>query len=324
MSTKYQAFSTTFEEYLSSVIKELPLQPYNLYDPVRYFLGMEGKRIRPLLVLMAADCFDGDVRRALPAAAAVELFHNFSLIHDDIMDKAPVRRGRATVHEKWNSNIAILSGDVLLVKAYQQIAQCDDKTVSEIFSRTAIEVCEGQQWDMDFEKRDDVKLDEYLRMIKLKTAVLLAASLQMGAVNAGAFQKEAANFYSAGINLGMAFQLTDDYLDVFGNAEKTGKQLGGDIIANKKTWLTLKAYELADARQKSELNKWLGNNAVSPEEKVDAVKKIFTALGVHTQLENQIDTYYQKANADLRGACPNTEKVNAFIEFTNSLAKREK
>jgi geranylgeranyl diphosphate synthase type II len=302
----------------------MPSQPANLYEPVRYFLGMDGKRIRPLLVLIAADCFNGQPRQALPGAAAVELFHNFSLIHDDIMDKAPLRRGKITVHEKWNHNIAILSGDVLLVKAYQQIAECDNKNISAIFSQTAIEVCEGQQWDMDFESRADVSLSEYLQMIRLKTAVLLAASLQMGALCAGADKTAADSFYKAGEDLGIAFQLTDDFLDVFGNAAKTGKQEGGDIIANKKTWLLLRAFELANKDQREELGSWIASANHNSAEKVRAVKKIFTDLGVHTQLEQQIETYYQKAFAELRSACPNKEKVEIFIDFIKALSKREK
>lgn len=324
MSTKYQEFAAGFEEYFSSVKNLLPQQPSNLYEPVRYFLNLDGKRVRPLLVLIAADCFGGETKKALPAAAAVELFHNFSLIHDDIMDKAPLRRGKATVHEKWNNNIAILGGDVLLVKAYQEIGKIDNKEVNEIFSRTAIGVCEGQQWDMDFETRSDVSLEHYLEMIRLKTAVLLAASLQMGALCGGAEHKASAVFYTAGQHLGIAFQLTDDYLDVFGNAAKTGKQEGGDIISNKKTWLLLKAFALANTSQKNELNDWMSSAKADPREKVNAVKKIFTDLGVHTQLEQQIDSYYNKAFTDLRAACPNTEKIEAFIEYIKALSKREK
>ncbi len=323
MSNNYKELAGAFEEYFSSVKKLFPQQPANLYEPVNYFLNLDGKRVRPLLVLIAADCFKGDIKKALPAAAAVELFHNFSLIHDDIMDKAPLRRGKTTVHEKWNNNIAILSGDVLLVKAYQQVAQCERKEVEEIFSRTAIQVCEGQQWDMDFESRDNVTLADYLEMIRLKTAVLLAASLQMGMLCAGAGNKESAMFYTAGENLGMAFQLTDDFLDVFGDAGKTGKQEGGDIIANKKTWLLLKAFELANENQRSELNKLISGNS-NPAEKVQVVKKLFIELGVNTQLEKQIDSYYNTAFTDLRVACPNADKVEAFIGFIKTLMKREK
>jgi geranylgeranyl diphosphate synthase type II len=320
----YKEFATAFEAYFSSIKKDLPATPGNLYDPVRYFLELDGKRIRPLLALIASDCFHGETRHALPAAAAVELFHNFSLIHDDIMDEAPLRRGRQTVHEKWNRNIAILSGDVLLVKAYQQIVLCKQQEVEKVFSQTAVEVCEGQQYDMDFEKQQQVHLSSYLDMIRLKTAVLLAASLQMGALCAGASQKHAAQFYTAGENLGMAFQLTDDYLDVFGDASKTGKQQGGDIISNKKTWLLIKALELANPTQLIALETWIVREHFDPQEKVQEVRKIFSELNLAAMLEKEIEVYYSKAFADLHAACPHTDKVDAFITFIKTLMRREK
>jgi len=323
VSNKYKEFSAAFEEYFSSIKSGLPHSPHNLYEPVNYFLGLDGKRIRPLLVLIAADCFNGNLKDAMPAAAAVELFHNFSLIHDDIMDKAPLRRGKATVHEKWNGNIAILSGDVLLVKAYQQLAVCD-KGSEKIFSETAIQVCEGQQYDMDFEARPDVSIENYLEMIRLKTAVLLACSLQMGALAAGADPKSVQQFYTAGQNLGMAFQLTDDYLDVFGDAAKTGKQAGGDIISNKKTWLLLKAIELADTSHKASLQEWYSKTDGQSAKKVEAVKSIFSALKLDALLEQEIAGYYNKAFIELEAACPDKEKIQAFIEFIKTLMRREK
>lgn len=320
----YKEFATAFEAHFSSIKKELPAAPANLYEPVRYFLEMDGKRLRPLLVLIAADCFNGEITDALPAAAAVELFHNFSLIHDDIMDEAPLRRGRQTVHEKWNRNIAILSGDVLLVKAYQQIAACEQKEIEDIFSQTAVEVCEGQQYDMDFEKQQQVHLLDYLEMIRLKTAVLLACSLQIGALSAGASYKHASEFYRAGQNLGLAFQLTDDYLDVFGDAAKTGKQQGGDIISNKKTWLLIKALELANPTQLIALETWIVREHFDAQEKVQAVKKIFSEMGLAALLEKEIEGYYNKAFADLRAACSHTDKIEAFITFIKTLMRREK
>ncbi|MGZ3864125.1 MAG: polyprenyl synthetase family protein [Bacteroidia bacterium] len=320
----YEKLAKEFDKYLSGVIRQLPEAPENLYEPVDYFLSLGGKRLRPLLVLIAGDCFGGKSKNALPAAAAVELFHNFSLIHDDIMDNAPLRRGKQTVHEKWNTNIGILSGDVLLVKAYQQIALCKNVgQLQEIFSKTAIEVCEGQQYDMDFENRPDVSIKEYLKMIRLKTAVLLAASLEMGALCGGAKMKNAKAFYKAGENLGMAFQLTDDYLDVFGNSEKTGKQSGGDIISNKKTWLLIKAFELSNDAQRKLLNDWINKKEFDPVEKVIAVKNIFLELNLHSLLEKQIDSYYKKAFKDLQSACPNKTKITAFTEFTKTLMRRE-
>lgn len=321
----YKNLAAEFEAYYASVKSAFPKTPANLYQPLSYFLNLDGKRIRPLLVLIASDCFNGNTKKALPVAAAVELFHNFSLIHDDIMDNAPLRRGKQTVHEKWNTNIAILSGDVLFVKAYQQIALCSDiPEVQNIFSKTAVEVCEGQQYDMDFENEGDVHVEAYLEMIRLKTAVLLAASLQMGALSAGASAASAKGFYSAGENLGLAFQLTDDYLDAFGDIQKTGKQEGGDIISNKKTWLLIKAFEMASPQQKSELTFWVEQKVFIASEKVAAVKKIFFDLNLPALLEQQIDAYYTKAFGDLRAACPNTDKTENFIAFTKSLMRREK
>jgi geranylgeranyl diphosphate synthase, type II len=319
----YTKFGSEFDKYFNGVIKHLPKQPENLYQPASYFLNLGGKRLRPLLVLIASDCFNGTTKRSLPAAAAVELFHNFSLIHDDIMDNAPLRRGKQTVHEKWNNNIGILSGDVLFVKAYQELAQCKNE-LQKIFSQTAIEVCEGQQFDMDFESRNNVSIKQYLEMIRLKTAALLAASLQMGAVCAGASDKNAKLFYKAGENLGMAFQLTDDYLDVFGQSEKTGKQEGGDIISNKKTWLLIKAFELADRSQHKTLKDWIGKTNFDHKEKVSAIKNIFTELELNLLLEKEIEFYYKKAFKDLRSACKNEKKIETFISFIKTLMKRDK
>jgi len=321
----YKPFAQAFEEYFSSVKNNFPPSPRNLYEPVAYFLNLDGKRLRPLLVLIAVDCFKGEIKNALPAAAAVELFHNFSLIHDDIMDKAPLRRGKTTVHEKWNSNIAILSGDVLLVKAYQQIAGSEStKELLDVFSRTAIQVCEGQQYDMDFENRQEVSIKEYLEMIRLKTAVLLACSLQMGALCACADQKQAKGFYTAGEKLGMAFQLTDDHLDVFGDPLVTGKQAGGDIISNKKTWLLIRALEMADTGQRNILETWGNKREYDAKEKIAAVKNIFTELDLSSLLEKEITSYYDQAFAELRAVSPHPEKTETFISFIKTLMRREK
>ena len=325
--TSYTKLSSEFDEYFSQVINKFPKHPENLYQPVSYFLNLGGKRIRPLLTLIAADCFHADIKKTMPAAAAVELFHNFSLIHDDIMDKAPLRRGKQTVHEKWNSNIGILSGDVLLVKAYQQLNKCERDVVvelHEIFSQTAKEVCEGQQYDMDFESRQSVSIEQYLEMIKLKTAVLLACCFKMGAVCAGASHKSAELFYTAGKNLGIAFQLTDDYLDVFGDTAKVGKQSGGDIISNKKTWLLLKAFELASSRQKKILQTWVDKKEFDAKEKVSAVKNIFAGVNLERILKTEIDSYYNKTFTDLRAACKNEEKTETFISFIKTLMNRDK
>lgn len=325
--TSYKELSAEFDEYFSQAINEFPKQPENLYHPVNYFLNLGGKRIRPLLTLIAANCFGGDIKEVLPAATAIELFHNFSLIHDDIMDNAPLRRGKQTVHEKWNNNIGILSGDVLLVKAYQQLNKCERNIVfdlQEIFSQTAKEVCEGQQYDMDFENREDVMIAQYMEMIKLKTAVLFACCFKMGATCAGAPHKTAQIFYTAGKNLGIAFQLTDDYLDVFGDVAKVGKQSGGDIISNKKTWLLLKALELAKPEQKKSLQIWLTKKEFNATEKVTSVKNIFSELNLGEILKTEIDSYYGKAFIDLRAACPNEEKIETLISFIKTLMNRDK
>ncbi|MFD2146371.1 polyprenyl synthetase family protein [Mucilaginibacter antarcticus] len=237
-----------------------PDYPAELYDPIFYILSMGGKRMRPALLLMACDLFGGNVEKAMPPALAIEVFHNFTLMHDDIMDKAPLRRGRTTVHEKWNQNAAILSGDVMLIEGYKLMMQVEDRflrVILDIFNNTAVGVCEGQQLDMDFEVRDDVKIDEYIYMIRLKTAVVLGGALKIGSILGGADMKDADLVAEFGENLGLAFQLQDDMLDVYGSPEKFGKQVGGDIIANKKTYLLIKALELADATQKTELNKWI-------------------------------------------------------------------
>ena len=219
-----------------------PKSPDLLYDPIKYIMGLQGKRIRPLLLLMAYQLFDDNVERALSPAIAIELFHNFTLLHDDIMDNAPLRRGNPTVHKKWNSNVAILSGDVMMIQAFQLLAKVDSnslKEVLDVFNKVAIKVCEGQQWDMNFETQENVILAEYMKMIEYKTAVLVAASLQIGAFIAGASQEQQHHMYEFGINMGIAFQLKDDFLDVFGSPEAFGKQVGGDILANKKTFLYL-------------------------------------------------------------------------------------
>ncbi|MNE23419.1 (2E,6E)-farnesyl diphosphate synthase [compost metagenome] len=241
--SQYQDF---FINYLQN--QNIHKEPANLYEPIEYILGLGGKRIRPVLTLMAAEVFDTDYSIALPAAMAVEVFHNFSLVHDDIMDDAPLRRGQITVHEKWDLNTGILSGDAMLILAYQYFEQYDAivfRNLAKLFSKTALEVCEGQQWDVDFEDRKDVTIPQYLKMIEYKTAVLVAAAMKMGAIVAKTSEKEADLIYDFGLNLGLAFQLQDDYLDAFGDPETFGKQVGGDIIENKKTYLYLKALEFS-------------------------------------------------------------------------------
>jgi geranylgeranyl diphosphate synthase type II len=253
--------------------------------------------MRPILVLMAHQLFDKNIEKAISPALAIEVFHNFTLLHDDIMDKAPLRRGQQTVHEKWNANVAILSGDTMLVQAYQLMADVDKSIVKptlEVFSKAAIEVCEGQQWDMDFETQENVSIDDYLKMIECKTAVLLGAALQIGGITAGAFTQEQEHLYEFGRNMGIAFQLKDDLLDAFGNPETFGKQVGGDIKANKKTYLYLKALALANKNQHSDLVQYFSTNDAS-EAKVEAVKSIFTNLDIHHLTTELMKEYHKKA-----------------------------
>jgi geranylgeranyl diphosphate synthase type II len=261
----------------------LPAEPKGLYEPVDYILQLGGKRLRPSLALLAAALYTDDYEQAMPAALAVEIFHNFTLIHDDIMDKADVRRGKATVHKKWDDNAAILSGDAAMILSYETLNKLPDAkflNAFKVFNRTAMEVCEGQQYDMDFENRLDVDLNEYLGMIRLKTSVLLAASMQMGAIAAGAPEQDQLALYELGESLGMAFQLQDDYLDVFSDSEKFGKATGGDILNNKKTYLLIKALESGEKTSVNELKMWIEKKEFDPKEKVEAVKAIYKKLGV--------------------------------------------
>jgi len=277
--------------------KSYPSKPEELYEPIRYILSLGGKRIRPVACMMSAEMFglSAEDKAVLHLAKALEIFHNFSLVHDDIMDEAPLRRGKATVHEKWNRDTAILSGDVMLVQAYQEIIESKHEDLSSLiaqFNRSAILVCEGQQYDMNFERIDEVSLDQYLHMIQLKTAELLACSLKMGAMVARAEASDADALYNFGINLGLAFQIQDDYLDSFADAAKFGKQVGGDILSNKKTYLVLKAKEKATAEQRQKVQTTM---QLSGEEKVSATLHLFRELGVDKDCKHAIEHYYQRA-----------------------------
>ncbi|MEN8769499.1 MAG: polyprenyl synthetase family protein [Candidatus Arcticimaribacter sp.] len=321
MITSYQ---TTFLDYLSLQFKEE--EPAGLYDPMRYILELGGKRIRPVLALLAADAVGGDVKKALPAALAVEVFHNFSLVHDDIMDEAPLRRGKATVHEKWDANTGILSGDVMLVKAYQ----CLDaypaelfKELTQLFSQTAKEVCEGQQYDMDFPQQDSVSQAEYLHMIKNKTAVLLGCSLQMGAMIGGLSREESQPFYDFGIELGLAFQLQDDYLDAFGDPLTFGKQVGGDIIENKKTLLYLLALEKGDKEQQAELEELFSSQPEDPSDKIATVKTLFKATKADLAIQQLMAQYTDKALVEVEKFAISEEKKNLFKQFAKALMERK-
>lgn len=290
-----QAYQNILEERIQKLT--LPESPKNLYDPLRYFLTLGGKRTRPSLTMLACSLFGEPGIKAVNAAMALELFHNFTLIHDDIMDDAPLRRGQQTVHEKWNKDIAILSGDVLFVEAYALLAQHEPAVLAPllaVFSRTAREVCEGQQMDMDFESLSTVTIDAYIEMIRLKTSVLLGAALEMGAIVAGVDNRDdIQNIYDFGVNIGLAFQMHDDILDVYADPKKFGKQVGGDILSNKKTFILLKAYELADEETKKALDQQLleGNE----EDKVQKVTAIFDQLGIKEVAEAQKELFYQNA-----------------------------
>ena len=301
---------------------EYPKNPSLLYEPIDYILGLGGKRMRPILVLMAYQLFDKNIEKAISPALAIEVFHNFTLLHDDIMDNAPLRRGQQTVHEKWNNNVAILSGDTMLVQAYQLIAEVDNtivKQVLAVFSKAAIEVCEGQQWDMDFETQSDVSIPDYLKMIEYKTAVLLGAALQIGGITAGASKEEQNHLYAFGRDLGIAFQLKDDLLDAFGDAETFGKQVGGDIMANKKTYLYLKALALADGTQRANLEQYFSTNDTS-QLKVDAVKIIFSNLEISDLTTNLIREYHARAMENL--AAINSENKEPLLAFSALLMDR--
>lgn len=296
--------------------------PSELYDPMNYILQLGGKRLRPLTALLAAQLFGEDLQSAIPAAKAVEVFHNFTLVHDDIMDKAPLRRGKATVHEKWNDNIAILSGDTLLIEVYNHFLEGDYKNLAEIlkvFNQTAIEVCEGQQLDMNFETRDDVSIDDYIEMIRLKTSVLVGGSFKIGALVANASSTEADLIYDFGVNLGLAFQLQDDYLDCFGDPEKFGKQVGGDIISNKKTFMMLKALSLDST---DDLQSWVDKTEFDNSTKVDAVKSIYKTLKVDELAFQLMEDYYQKSLASLNQINASQEAKDKIIEFAQTLMKR--
>lgn len=273
-------------------------EPKNLYEPIGYALAMGGKRLRPVMVLLACNLFGKTVEKAFPAAMAIEVFHNFTLLHDDIMDRAEMRRNAPSVYKKYNENAAILSGDAMSIMAYKYLLKCNPARLDEmvsLFSQTALEVCEGQQYDMDFESRMDVSIAEYLDMIRLKTAVLLACSLKLGALAADAPQQIAGQLYDFGLNLGIAFQLQDDLLDVFADQDKFGKKIGGDIVSNKKTFLLLKALELAGPADRKLIEGWIRQPEFDPEEKVKAITEIYTRLNIKPITETCADGYYRAA-----------------------------
>lgn len=317
-------YREAFLNYLNEKI--VTNQPVNLYEPITYILNLGGKRLRPVLVLMSTEIFDISYKKALDAALAIEVFHNFSLVHDDIMDAAPLRRGKATVHEKWDVNTAILSGDTMLINAYQLFENYDStvfKELAQLFTKTAILVCEGQQYDVDFMNREDVGIEDYLKMIEYKTAVLVGASLQMGAIIGGASPECKEALYKYGCLLGIAFQLQDDYLDAFGDPETFGKQLGGDIIENKKTFLYLKALEKANKASARQLEDLYSINPIDAGGKVEAVKSIFEESGASEMVRQEIKNYTEKAFQVLEQIDLPEEKKSLLRRFGNLLMDRE-
>jgi geranylgeranyl diphosphate synthase type II len=317
-------FQDFFIAYLEK--QAITKEPENLYEPIAYILGLGGKRIRPVLTLMTTEVFNGDYNKALPAAMAVEVFHNFSLVHDDIMDDAPLRRGNITVHEKWDVNTGILSGDAMLILAYQYFEQYEPAVfmrLAKLFSKTALEVCEGQQWDVDFETRDDVTIPEYLKMIEYKTAVLVAAAMKMGAIVAEASVENAELIYEFGLNLGLAFQLQDDYLDAFGNPKTFGKRVGGDIIENKKTYLYLKAIAFSAKEEAAQLQHLFSMQLEDNLAKIDSVKEIFNNSGASKATQDAIQDYTFKAFETLEKMNIEEAKKDVLRVFGKNLMGRK-
>jgi geranylgeranyl diphosphate synthase type II len=318
------AYQSFFVAYLENQI--ILKEPRNLYDPIQYILSLGGKRMRPVLTLMSAEIFDVSYEKALPAAMAVEVFHNFSLVHDDIMDAAPLRRGNVTVHEKWDTNTGILSGDAMLILAYQYFEKYEPKIfrkLAKLFSKTALEVCEGQQWDVDFETRTDVTIPEYLKMIEFKTAVLVAAAMKMGAIIAKTSKTNAKLIYEFGLNLGIAFQLQDDYLDAFGDPATFGKQVGGDIIENKKTFLFLKAMEFSNATLQARLLYLFTEYADNVEAKIEEVKQIFNESGASKATQDAIKEFTQNAFETLEKMNIDADKKALLQSFGENLMQRK-
>ncbi len=304
---------------------DLPKNPGLLYEPILYTLSLGGKRIRPVLTLLAYQLYSDNFSEVLPAALAIEVFHNFTLIHDDIMDNSDLRRGKPTVHKKWNNNVAILSGDAMNILAYKLLSRLNPSKlplIIEIFNNTALKVCEGQQYDMDFETTDNISEQEYIKMIELKTAVLLAASLKIGALVGGANEKEANTLYQFGIDLGLAFQLQDDWLDTFGNEQIFGKKIGNDIVYNKKTYLLIKALQLANSDQKNKLLYWISARSFDRIKKINEVKQIFIDLNIDKLTTERIQMHVNNAYRHLESLPMEKAKKTELFGFINDLSQR--
>ena len=316
-----------FQYYLNLVNQAIasipyPKAPEQLYEPIAYHMALGGKRVRPVLLLMACEAMDGQADKSLEAAVGLEMFHNFTLLHDDVMDNADVRRGKTTVHRRWNDNTAILSGDTMLTIATQYIARTMNWPVMDLFNKTAIEIYEGQQWDMDYEYRNDVTVDEYINMIRLKTSVLLGCALKMGALLADADAKDAEMLYEAGVNMGLAFQLRDDVLDVWGDPKTFGKEIGGDIMNNKKTFLLINAMRLAQGDDADELRHWLNDPYATRDDKVAGMTRLYERLGVRQLAEEAIARYNDLAVNAFNQVGMADEDKQAFVSMANRLAGR--
>lgn len=320
------------DEILKAVeefISRLPYdrKPESIYEPIKYVLSIGGKRIRPVLMLLAYNLYKEDPKRILMQACALETYHNYTLLHDDLMDNADVRRGMPTVHKKWNANTAILSGDSMLVMAYLRMAQCPQdklKPVIELFTETALEIGEGQQYDMDFETRNDVTEDEYIEMIRLKTSVLLACATKIGAIMADAPESDQDNLYKFGEQIGLAFQLQDDLLDVYGDPKVFGKAVGGDITSNKKTFMLINACNRANKEQRAELDKWLSAKTFDRNEKIAAVTKIYDEIGIRALCEEKIEYYFNRAKTYLDAVSVAPERKLELMDYSDRLMKRKK
>ena len=320
--------SSELLKMVNNTIDSLPYdrKPAALYDPIRYVLSLGGKRLRPVLMLMAYNMYKDDVQNILMPAIAIETYHNFTLLHDDLMDRAEVRRGKPCVHKKWNDNAAILSGDNMLVLAFHRMIQCNEKympTVLRLFTETALEIDEGQQYDIDFEDRSDVTEAEYIEMIRLKTSVLLACALKIGAVLGGASEQDADALYEFGEKLGLAFQLQDDYLDVYGDFKTFGKQIGGDIMCNKKTYMLINAQLLANKEQAQELNMWLNKENPVREEKVVAVTRLYDEIGVPQLVRDKINQYYQEAAQAIARVSLPQKRTAILWDYAQSMLNRK-
>lgn len=313
---------------VNEALEQLPYnrRPQSLYEPIRYVLSLGGKRIRPVLMLLGYNLFKENPERIMMQALGLETYHNYTLLHDDLMDNADLRRGHETVHKRWNSNTAILSGDSMLVLAYQRIAQCDDRHLPQVlslFTETALEIGEGQEYDMAFETRNDVREEEYIEMIRLKTSVLLACALKMGALLADASQEDADNLYKCGEQMGLAFQLQDDLLDVYGDPEVFGKAIGGDITSNKKTYMLINAFNRANDGQRAELTRWVNATTFDRQEKIAAVTRLYDAIGIRQLCEEKISYYFAEAHKYLDKVSIADERKQNLRQYMNEMMKRE-